>query len=148
MILPLDPTEPGRAQRIVAIQRAAYAVEAELMGFHAIPPLHETEEQVATLGHLCWRGAFDGPRLVGIVAWDVQGDALEIDRLAVDPAFGRQGRGRQLVQAVPEVPTITVSTGHANRPALSLYSSLGFREIGRTEIAEGVFTTQLERRSR
>ena len=30
------------AERVLQIQRAAYAVEAELVGYDAIPPLHET----------------------------------------------------------------------------------------------------------
>lgn len=42
MLRPLDLSDPDVADRVVAIQRAAYRVEADLIGFDGIPPLHDT----------------------------------------------------------------------------------------------------------
>ncbi len=41
MIRALDVTDPETAKRLLVMQHAAYAVEAELIGFDGIPPLHE-----------------------------------------------------------------------------------------------------------
>lgn len=118
------------------------------MGFDGIPPLHETPAQVTMLDVVHWRGAFEDDVLVGIIAWDATDVVADIDRLAVDPARSRRGHGRRLVQSVPEIERVTVSTGRANEPALRLYLSLGFEEIGHTEIAPGIFTTQLQLQTR
>ena len=113
LIQAIDPTEESVATRIVAIQRAAYAVEAELMGFDGIPPLHELVIEVQAREDLIWLAAFTNDTIVGIVAWFDHGDSVEIDRLAVDPDWSRHGYGRQLVRAVPQAPVIDVSTGVA-----------------------------------
>lgn len=135
----------AHAARIVEIQRAAYAVEARLIGFDGIPQLAETAADVAARGDLTWLGAAVDGRLAGVLAFAVEDGVLDIDRLAVDPAFARRGLGRRLVRSVPtDRPTI-VSTGSANDPAVALYLGEGFAETGRTEIAPGVFTTQFGR---
>ena len=146
LIAPIDPAASEVADRIVAIQRDGYAVEAGLMGFDGIPQLHESVEDVERLGHMVWRGAFSGTTLVGLIAWEQLGEIIDIDGLVVGPAFARQGHGMRPVQSAPPSRVATVSTGTDNGPALALYWSLGFREAGQTEVAEDIFTTQLERR--
>lgn len=144
MISDIDPSEPVVADRIVEIQQAAYAVEAELIGFDGIPPLTETAAQVAG-SDLRWRGAADDGQLAGVIAWSVHGAVLDIERLAVDPAFSRRGHGRALLRSLPSDTEAIVSTGRDNAPALALYRSLGFVAFGETEIAAGVFMTDLRR---
>ncbi|CAB4602912.1 MAG: hypothetical protein F2534_22915 [Actinobacteria bacterium] len=46
MIERLDLSDPAIAAQVLAIQRAAYAQEAELVGYDAIPPLHETLDEL------------------------------------------------------------------------------------------------------
>lgn len=145
MIGVIDPTQPGVARRIVEIQRVAYAVEAALIGFDEIPQLAETVEQIMARNDLSWRGAFDGGRLVGAIAWASNDGIADIDRLAVDPVVARKGFGRALVRAVPSDRTTIVSTGADNVPARDLYLSEGFVIVGRTAIAPGIFTTQFSR---
>ena len=145
MIEAIDPVNTDIAQRIVYIQRSAYSVEASLIGFDGIPQLDEAVEDVMALNNLQWRGAFDGNALAGVIAWQIEQDVIEIDRLAIDPRFARRGHGRQLVRAVPPDRTTIVSTGTDNRPACDLYVSEGFTEVGRTEVAAGIFTTQFSR---
>ncbi len=147
MISPLDPTDRATAARVVEIQRVAYAVEAGLIGFDGIPQLIETVDDVAALSNLQWRAAHDDGQIAGVIAWEVDGDLIDIDRLAVDPAFARRGHGQRLVQSVPTDRHTIVSTGSDNTPAKNLYLRLGFHEIGRTEIASGIFTTQFSRES-
>ena len=145
LIQAIDPTEESVATRIVAIQRAAYAVEAELMGFDGIPPLHELVIEVQAREDLIWLAAFTNDTIVGIVAWFDHGDSVEIDRLVVDPDWSRHGYGRQLVRAVPQAPVIDVSTGSLNYPAVTLYESEGYVLVSTTEVAPGVFTSQFQR---
>lgn len=141
----IDPTDLEVARRVVEIQRAAYAVEASLIGFNGIPQLGESVSQVVASTHLHWRGAYCGDQLVGLIAWSADGATIEIDRLAIDPRFARRGYGRQLVQAIPAADTINVSTGTQNMPAKTLYANEGFVAVGQTEIADGIFTTQFRR---
>ena len=145
MLGDVDPTVVAVAERIVEIQRAAYAVEAKLIGFDGIPQLHEDAADVQARTDLRWVGSYDEGRLVAVIAWEIDGDVIDIDRLAVDPAAARQGHGRRLVQAVPSDRATIVSTGSENAPAVALYLSEGFIETGRTEIAPGIFTTQFHR---
>ncbi|MFT4989641.1 MAG: hypothetical protein ACI88C_001270 [Acidimicrobiales bacterium] len=91
MIAPIDPVASDGADRIVAIQRDGYAVEAGPMGFDDIPQLYESAEQLERPGHMAWRGAFSGSTLVGILAWELLGETIDIDRLVVDPALAHQG---------------------------------------------------------
>ncbi len=146
--LPIDISDRALAERVVEIQRAAYAVEARLMDFDGIPPLHEEINDVQRHDALSWWGAFADSELVGIIAWHDHGDSLEIDRLAIDPSRARQGFGRQLLHTLPDAHVIDVSTGSANHPAIALYQSEGFELIGTTEVADGKFTSQFRRAPR
>ncbi len=141
----IDPADPEAARRIVEIQRSAYAVEASLIGFDGIPQLAETAEHVLALTNMQWRGAFDGGELVGVIAWELDAEVVDIDRLAVDPRFARKGYGRRLLRAVPTSQRAIVSTGTENRPATDLYLDEGFVVVGQTEVAPGIFTTQFSR---
>ena len=144
MLRRLDPNDDAVAAEIVAVQRAAYRVEADLIGFDGIPPLHDTVADVQ--GHaLEWLGSFEGERLAGLIGWSSTDGVCDIDRLAVDPAFARRGHGRRLVSELLHHPVIVVSTGTANTPARQLYESLGFVAEGTRPIAEDVTVTQYRR---
>ena len=147
MIRRIDNTDPTIADRITAIQKLAYAVEADLIGFDGIPNLHETVDEIRAMSHLEWLGAFDGDDLAGFIGWADHGEHIDIDRLAIDPIFSRRGHGRALVRAVPWAPMQKVSTGSLNDPAVRLYESEGFIATEQIEIAPGVFITRFELRS-
>lgn len=150
MITSLDLTDRTLAERLLAIQHAAYAVEAKLIGFDGIPPLQED------LGGLMsstehWLGRYDGEVLVGAVAYELTPDSVEISRLIVDPAHARRGHGRALLDHLDQLeprPISLVSTGSANTPAVSLYKARGYTDIGQVEVAPGIHITQFRRASR
>ena len=142
-LAPIDPTDDEVAARIIAIQRRAYRIEADLIGFDGIPGLSETVEDLRDKP-LDWRGSHEDDELVGLIGWVVSGTCCDIDRLAVDPDFHRRGHGRALVASLSGFQRITVSTGAANRPAIALYESLGFRIVGPEELP-GVTIVHLER---
>ncbi|MEV8378406.1 GNAT family N-acetyltransferase [Kribbella sp. NPDC056861] len=148
MIRALDLTDQPTAERVLVVQRLAYAVEAELIGFDGIPPLHE---DLATLMSSTehWLGRYSEGELVAAVAYEFpDADTVEISRLVVDPSASRRGHGRALLDHLDVLEprrTSLVSTGTANTPAATLYLSRGYVATGQVEIAPGVTITQFRR---
>ncbi|MBB6351656.1 GNAT family N-acetyltransferase [Nonomuraea muscovyensis] len=138
----ISPHDDPLGGRLLGLQHAAYAVEAELIGDDRIPPLRESLEDLRG-EPLTWVGAFDdGGRLVGAVAWTESADEVDLDRLVVDPAAHRRGIGRALVEEVLARAggrRIVVSTGRDNKPARALYERLGFRGRGEHEVIPGLW---------
>ena len=135
----------GELLRVHALQRAAYAVEAAMIGCWEIPGLLESPEDLARSAEEfvgCFEPGDDGGgrRCVGVIATEPEPGApgtLRISRLAVDPAHFGRGIGRRLVAHVVGgvracgVKGVVVSTGEANVPARRLYESMGF-VVGRS----------------
>jgi ribosomal protein S18 acetylase RimI-like enzyme len=147
VITPLDLTDRTLAERLLAIQHAAYAVEAELIGFDGIPPLQEDLAGLMASTER-WLGRYDGDTLVGAVAYEASADTVEITRLIVDPAHARRGHGRALLDHLDRIhpaPVSLVSTGSANTPAIKLYTSRGYTAIGDVEVAPGIYITEFRR---
>ncbi|MFD7915253.1 GNAT family N-acetyltransferase [Streptomyces sp. NPDC059752] len=129
-IRPLDLTDDATAAAVHRIGRAAYAVEAELIGFDGIPALGESLADMR-VRPLNWVGAVaeDGVP-AGFLAWEEADGVVCIDRLCVDPAWFRQGVASLLLRhALTELfpgRQVEVTTGAANAPAVTLYERLGF----------------------
>jgi ribosomal protein S18 acetylase RimI-like enzyme len=151
VVVPLDLGQAPVLAEVLRLQRAAYAVEAALLGDDRIPPLHEDAEQLRAAA-LQWLGVPVPPPgppsgLAAAVAWVVQDGVLDLHRLVVDPSCARRGLGRRLVQhlldAHPDRPAV-VSTGRGNAPARRLYEGLGFREVGTVEVLPGLQVVRYE----
>ncbi|MFI7424884.1 GNAT family N-acetyltransferase [Nonomuraea sp. NPDC049684] len=130
-------------QRLLDLQRAAYAVEAALIGDDRIPPLHEPLADLLA-APLTWVGAFDGDALVGAVAWEADADTLDINRLVVSPSAFRRGIGRLLVATALDRAagrTVLVSTGRDNTPARRLYEGYGFTWVNDAEVISGLWVS-------
>jgi ribosomal protein S18 acetylase RimI-like enzyme len=144
----LDLADPQVAKEILAVQRAAYAVEAELIGSGAIPPLHETLEELQSTTER-FLGIRDADGLAALVAWDRHPDeTLDVCRLAVAPRAFRRGYATALLDALDErepAQRTVVSTGAANAPALALYRQRGFVELETVEVEPGLKVLNLER---
>lgn len=137
------------AESIVALQRAAYAIEARLIGFDGIPPLHECVEDVMALD-LTILAVIENERPIAMLGYTREGDSVDIDRLAVHPDHFRRGLARTLIAALHEresdAPRFEVSTGRDNEPARKLYRSMGYREVGDVALPEGVVVTRFVRK--
>ncbi|MEV4365949.1 GNAT family N-acetyltransferase [Nonomuraea sp. NPDC049637] len=130
-------------QRLLDLQRAAYAVEAALIGDDRIPPLHEPLSDLLA-APLTWVGAFDGDALLGAIAWEADATTLDINRLVVSPSAFRRGIGRLLVATALDRAagrTVLVSTGRDNIPARSLYEGYGFAWLNDIEVIPGLWIT-------
>lgn len=146
----LDLADPGTLRRLRDLQRASYAVEAELIGFDGIPALHESLEDLRDCGE-SFLGPDDETGLAGAVSWvRLQDGTLDICRLMVHPRAHRQGIATALLDALDRAEPAwraVVSTGTASHPALGLYQQRGFTPAGTRLIAPGTSLTLLERRS-
>jgi ribosomal protein S18 acetylase RimI-like enzyme len=146
--VPLDLADESIGRSVLALQRASYAVEADLIGSEGIPQLTETLEELRAAG-LEWLGVFDGTGLSGAVAWTVLGDGtVDIHRLIVAPRAFRRGVASALLDALDERYAdrpMFVSTGRANEPARELYRRRGFTEVRDREAIPGLWVTELER---
>lgn len=143
MITEIDQTDEKIARNIQSIQRPAYRIEAELMGFHDIPHISETIDEIQQSDEV-FLGYQDG-YLKGFISYKQQDGIIDIYRLVVDPLQFRQGIARSLVGHLLEQMAASeyiVSTGTANVPARKLYESFGFREEETFEVAPGVTCTQ------
>ncbi|MGH3941909.1 MAG: GNAT family N-acetyltransferase [Pseudonocardiaceae bacterium] len=146
----LDLSDEDTVQQVWKLQRMAYEVEAELIGYDGIPPLHESLDQLRTCGEF-FLGRYEETGLTGAVSWTrPDGGTLDICRLMVHPRAHRSGIATALLNVLdalePAERTI-VSTGTANIPALALYRNRGFVPTGEQQIAPGITTTQLIRRA-
>jgi ribosomal protein S18 acetylase RimI-like enzyme len=141
-------TDTPVAQRVLEIQRAAYAVEAGLVGYDAIPPLHETLSELQGQP-LIFLGVSCDQVLAGVLGYRRHGDTVDIDRLAVDPSFVGRGLATKLLRELfvreRDATKFTVSTGFGNQPAIDLYERFGFRQVGLGQPEPGVRIVLLER---
>ncbi|KAA9145501.1 GNAT family N-acetyltransferase [Microbacterium lushaniae] len=133
---------PAFVDRLLPLQREAYAVEAALIGDDRIPPLHEDKSDLSSAG-LCWLLEVDGDRVVGALGYRTDDGIVDLDRLIVDPSCHRRGIGSRLVKrALAEGSRVTVSTGRENAPARRLYESLGFVSQGDREVIPGLWISE------
>lgn len=139
----LRPDELVEASpRLLKIQQRAYAAEAVLIGDDRIPGLRESIEELRAAG-LDWLVADDDDTgLVGALAFRLDGETVDIDRLVVDPDHHRRGIGRALVVAAIRLAgRAVVSTGRDNLPARRLYERLEFRHAGDREVLERLWVS-------
>lgn len=137
-----------QAQLLLEVQRAAYLVEAELIGSSAIPALQEDLEALQSSDEIFYGYWLDG-ELAGAISYKREGEVLDIYRLVVHPGYFRRGIGKALVSFVEGVEEgierIIVSTGSRNAPAKRLYEGLGFSEVGVKEVIPGLWITLFEK---
>jgi predicted N-acetyltransferase YhbS len=143
------PMVASDADAVLAVQRAAFAIEARLYEEPSLPPLQESREQlVADLERSRGLVALEGERLVGSVRVRVDGVSLHIARLSVAP--DRQGRGLGallLAQAEELVPAkeALLFTGHLSASNLRLYARAGYFEQRRVPVDERVTLVHLRK---
>jgi len=131
----VDQHEPEMAARLHAVQMAAYAQEAHLIGARHFPPLERTVHDVQVSAEQYF-AAFDDETLVGAVSIgrDEELEAQNIVSLVISPARQREGIASRLMLAVLEkygTGWISVQTAVNNLPARALYAKFGFIEVKR-----------------
>lgn len=147
MIRKVNHRNEYTAKAIQRIQRPAYLVEAELMGFEGIPQLKESTIEIQNSGET-FLGYMEQEVLLGFISYKKENNIVDIHRLVVNPEHFRKGIGRKLLAYLMEEfegMEFIVSTGKMNKPAKNLYTSFGFVEKEDFEVAPGVFCTTLKK---
>lgn len=142
-----DPAaDPHVIAMLLALQRSAYAVEAQLIGEDRIPPLLEDEHRLSA-----WRGrwllAWDGVDLVGATAWSEHDRHIDIEKVMVDPPAMRRGVASQMLRRVLDASArghAVVSTARDNAPAVSFYAKHGFTRVADEHVPPGIWVTRFE----
>jgi len=147
-VVPLDLADDEMLARLVALQRAGYAVEAELIGAPSLPPLRESPEQLRASGEQ-FLGALRAGELVGAVSFKRDDGVVDIHRLVVDPGAFRSGVATALLDALEAREAgarhWTVGTGAANAPARALYERRGFTPTEQRIVPGGVEWVRMDR---
>ena len=153
----VGPYRPGDEAEVDAMHaRARQAREAgDIRWTSQSTPAAENEEESAVAGWVAVVATDAGAeRVVGLVdvgmgevlqlaqsmplaqEWHGRSDIAQLDRLGVDSEFWRQGLGTRLALAAigwcrdRGFNSLVVNTTPPQKPALSLYRKLGFRERG------------------
>ena len=144
----LDLGDDATLERLVALQRASYAVEAELIGADVLPPMHETPAELRGCGET-FLGAGEEGELLGAISFRRAGGTVDIHRLVVDPAAFRRGVATALLDALEarerDATHWTVGTGAENAPARALYERRGFTATEERVVPGGIRWVRLDR---
>ena len=149
-IRPLRLDDERLAEELLALQHAAYSVEAAIIGSAEIPALRDTVATLQACGESFW-GYFDEGRLTAAISYRRLGDTFDIHRLVVHPTQFRRGIARTLVRFVEanardaRLRRLIVSTGAANTPACTLYLGEGFSALSNEEAIPGLHVTRFEK---
>lgn len=138
-------------ENIVELQKVSYRIEADLIGFDNIPPLHDTVDIISETEETFY-GLYIEEKLAGIVSYMVEGGVFDIYRMAVHPNYFRKGIGDRLLTYMLKigqdefVEKFVVSTGMKNEPAKQLYFKHGFKFTANREVAGGLMISTFEKK--
>lgn len=135
------------AREIVQLQKESYEVEARIIGTNCIPVLYDTVECIKNTDET-FIGYKVNRELLGLLSYKYEYGILDIHRLAVNPEHFKKGIASKLLEKVlsdhEDAQKVIVATGSKNKPALKLYTKLGFRVMREFEVEENVMISQLE----
>lgn len=137
----VDIRDPAIAAAALALQREAYAVEAQLIDFAELPPVNESLQRLMRSDET-FLFCRHGDELVGMLAYERAEATLTVSRLAVSPQFFRHGVASLLLEALaarePDAERINASTAATNRPGIDCYQQRGFHISRRWTTEEGL----------
>ena len=145
--------QPARQQdlpEILALQKTAFAAEAQLVNDWNIPPLTQTLDELAD----DWRKGImlkavnEGGPIIGTVRGHMAPDGFYIGRLAVQPQWQGRGCGSALLEAMiarAEPNRLVLFTSTKSERNLRLYERFGFKPFKKSTTATGVPLVWLEK---
>ena len=143
------PMVAGDVDAVLAVQRAAFTIEAQLYDDPSLPQLLESRDQlIADLDRSHGLVALDGDRVVGSVRVRMEGTSLHIARLSVAPDQQGRGLGTLLLaraESVAAAEEALLFTGHLSASNLRLYARAGYVEQRRVRVDERVTLVYLRK---
>jgi ribosomal protein S18 acetylase RimI-like enzyme len=141
----IEPARVEDAAEILAVQKLAYAIEAQLYNAFDIPPLTEKLGDLESEfeEYIFLKALIDG-RLVGSVRARMEGEiTCYVGRLAVHPDFQGHGIGTRLMTEIesyfPEAVRFELFTGHKSSRNIHIYEKLGYQVYNRKEVAPDIY---------
>ncbi|MCI4662677.1 MAG: GNAT family N-acetyltransferase [Neomegalonema sp.] len=124
--------------RPLGSEAAAQMAGLHKRAFENIGQVWSCEDLEALLSRVFTRGwgVFAGARLRSFILFQILGDEAEILTLASDPEHRRSGHARSLLEKSEKeflplgVNSLFLEVSSDNHPAISLYSAMGFAQIG------------------
>ncbi len=147
MIKKLDINCEKTAKEILALQKASYQTEADIIDFYDIPPLQNTLKTLMDCDEEFF-GYIVNDEIAGIISFKIFENILDIHRVAIHPNHFRKGIAEKLVNFVETVEGISkciVCTGKKNKPAVNLYLKNGYKIIEDIKIEEKLVITKFEK---
>ncbi|MEV4844678.1 bifunctional NAD(P)H-dependent oxidoreductase/GNAT family N-acetyltransferase [Micromonospora matsumotoense] len=126
---------PDDAPEVTVLQRCCWTEEALVNDTLAIPPLHESVDEVREwLASWHTTGVWRDGRLLGMVRTLPDGTDCHLGRLAVVPDLRGAGLGRWLLRAAevtagPGCRRIQLFTGARSLRNIALYQSVGYQPV-------------------
>lgn len=122
---------------ILKLQKLAYGKEAKRYNDYSIPPLTQTVEEIESEYYTAvFLKLTEGNEIIGSIKGRKVNDTCHIGRLMVHPAYRGKGYGKKLIQELEkifsrdkEVCCFELFTGELSSDNISLYKSLGYKEL-------------------
>lgn len=136
----MEPTfgrvEMEQAGELLTVRRAAFVTEAQLYGNPHLPALTQSlEELTEDMGRadVITIGAWLGPRLVGSLRVELEGERATLGRLAVVPDLQGRGIGTKLLMEVlgylpEETSEVWVFTAEDSVQNIAMYEKNGYEQ--------------------
>ena len=146
----IQPVRQQDLPEILAVQKAAFEAEAQLVNDWNISPLTQTLDELAddwSQGIMLKAVNEDGT-IVGTVRGHMAPDGFYIGRLAVQPQWQGRGYGSALLEAMigrAESNRLVLFTSTKSERNLRLYERFGFRPFKKSTTATGVPLVWLEK---
>jgi ribosomal protein S18 acetylase RimI-like enzyme len=133
MIKAINQRDNEIATEIASLQKLSYHVEAEIIGYSAIPPLHESIAEIINSKEI-YLAFYEEQHIAGILAYEFEGGFIIISKMMVHPDHFKKGIATKLIDYLFRIYSnawrAKVSTGAKNYPAIRLYLKHGFVKTG------------------
>jgi len=138
---------------LLALQKVAYASEAEIYGDTSLPAMRQTLAEItADFGRMVFlKGVVNGKIAASIRGYDDGQGTAHILRLSVLPYFRGRGLGRRLIAAIerefPKASRFEIFTGHKSAVNINLYAKQGYKRFKSEPFADQIEWVYMEKKS-